>query len=148
MSWTDELTRRKDDKNKLANDIKNQVITLGVSLSPMVSSVLIELGKSLWGKGLLGYKYYLWSSGDISSHYADKSGIKWVVSNKSKSHTYRDDILVSLSSDMKYLEVHGTEVQDGSTGKYTKCSSHDLSEQGLKEALLTVCEKNEWYPKS
>jgi hypothetical protein len=148
MSWTDDLIRRKDEKQKQADYAINQLNILTAALSPMVTGVLVELGKSLWGRGVFGYKYYLWSSSDIYNYYADKSGAKWVVSNKSKSHIYRNDILVSLSSDMKYLEIYGTEVQDDSSGKHAKFSSHDLSEQSLKEALLAVCEENEWYPES
>jgi len=136
MSWTDELTSRDNDKQKQAEEQERQRIEFVESLSPMVSRVLVELGKALWGRGLFGYKYHFFYN-----------TISWNVSTHKLPSDYGCVVQVSIKNG-KYFHIdcrnHSIDYRDklSSTSK----DSGDLSETALKKALLDACEEMKWKP--
>ena len=149
MSWTDELSKIKDDKSKQVENIKNQIVSLGSSLSPMVSAILIELGKALWGKGLFGYKYKLkedYYTNSNNSHF-----YSWLLSNKRIDDIYniRVSIYAPSISDYgtKHLHIDCDVRRFDHIEKSCRKASSDLSEQAFKKVLIDACQEMNWHPK-
>ena len=137
MSWTDELTIRKEKHTKQADDASNQRKAIYDSFSPMVTGVLTELGIALWGMGLLGSKFKVRKTTNISNDS------NWRISN-----TKDCVVCVTLVAYGMYFQVSCEEHDGREYGKTTMMNSRDVSELALKEAILNACEKLKWSPKT